>query len=226
MAVNGIEIRIGQRWRLRDGDVGIVAHYMSNHRCCWQIRPAGFVAGVVHVDDNGCQNPGEEAQGDLIELLVKNPVPADAPPAPGGKLTNPKDQSGDGKVPLWLLSPAAKAQWSVAQFVGLSKYGAWNWRLAGVRSSTYLSAMQRHIDAYTSGEELDPVDGTPHLGHVMACAAILIDAGAAGKLTDDRPPSVSLRPAYAEAEGQMEQVKELYSGRNPRHYTINDTEPK
>ncbi len=137
--------------------------------------------------------------------------------------TNPKDALGDKKVPLWLLSPVAKAKWAVCQFVGLSKYGAWNWREAGVRSSVYLSAMQRHMDAYLSGEEVDPVDGTPHLGHIMACCAILLDAEAAGKLTDDRPPSVGIREIYAETEAQMARAKENYGHMNPRHYTIADT---
>jgi hypothetical protein len=139
------------------------------------------------------------------------------------KDSNPKDAIGDSKVPLWLLSPIAKAHWAVCQFVGLCKYGAWNWRIAGVRSSVYLSAMQRHMDAYCSGEELDPKDKTPHLGHIMACCAILIDAKAAGKLTDDRPPSVDLRSAYAEVEKQMKIAKENYKDMNPKHYTIKDT---
>lgn len=140
------------------------------------------------------------------------------------KDTNPKDAIGDKKVPLWLCSPIAKAAWAVAQFVGLVKYGAWNWRSAGIRNSIYLSAIQRHLDAYMSGEEFDPVDETPHMGHIMACAAIIIDAKAAGKLIDDRPPSVSLRSAYAEAEKQMAKARENYGSMNPRHFTIADTE--
>src|ERR1700674_131625 len=111
------------------------------------------------------------------------------PEAPGQKDTNPKDAVASNRIPLWLLSPIAKAHWALAQFAGMLKYGAWNWRSTGVRSSAYTSALSRHIDAYISGEEFDPVDGTKHLGNIMACAAILLDAEAAGKLTDDRPPS-------------------------------------
>lgn len=140
------------------------------------------------------------------------------------KDTNPKDAIGDKKVPLWLCSPIAKAHWAVAQFVGMVKYGAWNWRSAGIRASVYLSAMERHMDALKSGEDVDPVDGTSHLGHIMACAAILIDAKAAGKLNDDRPPSVSLRAAYAEVEKQMVKARKNYGSMNPRHFTIADTD--
>lgn len=140
------------------------------------------------------------------------------------KDTNPKDAAATSRIPLWLLSPIAKAHWALAQLAGMFKYGAWNWRIAGVRSSVYLSAAQRHLDAYLSGEELDPIDGTHHLGNVMACCAILLDARAAGKLTDDRPPSVSLRPAYKELETLIANLREQYADRDPRHFTIRDTE--
>ncbi len=143
----------------------------------------------------------------------------------GGKDTNPKDAAASSRIPLWLLSPIAKAHWALAQFAGFLKYGAWNWRIAGIRSSVYLSAMQRHLDAYTSGEEFDPIDGSHHLGNIMACAAIILDAKAAGKLTDDRPPSVSLRPAYEELEALATKLRAQYADRAPRHYTIDDTHP-
>jgi hypothetical protein len=141
------------------------------------------------------------------------------------KETNPKDAIGAAKVPLSLLSPIAKAWWALAQFCGLTKYGAWNWRVSGVRVSVYLDAIDRHRDAYLSGEELDPIDGTHHLGNIMACCSIILDAKAAGKLVDDRPPRVSLRSAYADVEGQMARLRAQYSHKSPRHCTIADTEP-
>jgi hypothetical protein len=139
------------------------------------------------------------------------------------KDTNPKDLIGDKKLPLWLLSPIAKAHWALAQFCGMIKYGAWNWRAAGVRKSVYLSAIQRHFDGYLSGETYDPADGTHHLGNIMACCAILLDAEAAGKITDDRPPSVDMRPTYAECETLMATLREKYADKLPRHFTIADT---
>lgn len=138
------------------------------------------------------------------------------------KASNPKDAIGDAKVPLWLCSPIAKIHWALAQFAGMTKYGAWNWRAAGVRTSVYLSAIERHLDAYKSGEDLDPTDETRHLGNIMACCAILMDAAAADKLTDDRPPVVSHRAAIAEGEGTMKSLKVKYADRNPKHYTIGD----
>lgn len=143
--------------------------------------------------------------------------------SPVGKASNPKDSIGDTKVPLWLLSPIAKAHWALGQYAGMLKYGAWNWRKAGVRSSVYISAMARHMDAYASGEEYDPVDGSHHLGNIMACCAILLDAKEAGKLTDDRPPSMNIRSAFGFVEHTMAKLKEQYKDKNPKHYTIEDT---
>lgn len=137
---------------------------------------------------------------------------------------NPKNVAAINKLPLSLCSPVATAKWSLAQFCGMLKYGAWNWRVEGVRSSVYLDAARRHIDAYVSGEEIDPIDGTDHRAAVMACMAILIDAEAAGKLTDDRPPSVDVRAVYADAEEVMATLRKMYADRAPRHYTIDDTE--
>lgn len=153
------------------------------------------------------------------------PDAAEALRCDGGDLkdTNPKTAIGDKKVPLALCSPIAAAHWALAQFIGMCKYQAWNWRAAGVRSSTYVSAIRRHLDAYVSGEELDPVDGTHHLGNIMACAAILLDAKAAGKLNDDRPPSVDCRETYEFVEEQMAAARERYKHIEQRPYTIENT---
>lgn len=139
------------------------------------------------------------------------------------KDTNPKDAIGDKKAPLHLLSPIASLHWSLAQYAGNIKYGAWNWRAGGARASVYIAAAKRHLDAYTSGEEYDPVDGSHHLGNVMACAAILLEAREIGRLVDDRPPSFTHRHALAYVEGQMAKLKEKYASSNPYHYTIQDT---
>ncbi len=138
------------------------------------------------------------------------------------KDTNPKDMVAAGKIPLALCSPIAKAHWSLAQHAGMCKYGAWNWRITGVRASVYLHAMGRHMDAYLSGEDSDPVDGTHHLGNIMACAAILMDAEEAGKLTDDRPPMVGIRAAYAKLEALATRLAVQYKDKTPKHYTIVD----
>jgi hypothetical protein len=140
------------------------------------------------------------------------------------KASNPKDLVGSGKVPLWLLSPVAKVKWAVAQFAGLCKYGAWNWRAAGVRTSTYLSAIERHLEKYKAGEQLDQADRTHHLANIMACCAILLEAEHTGMLTDDRPPAnVDVEDLMDEALETMAFLREKYKDQTPRHWNINDT---
>lgn len=136
---------------------------------------------------------------------------------------NPKDAAGRAKVPLWLLSPIAKAAWAGAAFIGKVKYGAWNYRGTKVYASVYISAAMRHLDAYLGGETHDLEDGTHHLGNVMACCAILLDCAASGNLIDDRPPSVSLRPAYGEMQALIQPTEAKYADRTVKHWTIDDT---
>ena len=83
--------------------------------------------------------------------------------------------------------------------------------------------MERHMEAFKSGEELDPTDGTDHLGNIMACCAIIMDAREAGLLTDDRPPKVSHRAAIDSAEVLMAKLKIQYADKKPRHWTIADS---
>lgn len=141
------------------------------------------------------------------------------------KLGNPKDIAGETRVPMWLLSTTAKIAWAMAQFAGMLKYGAWNWRADGVRMSVYLSAIERHVEGLKNGEWLDPVDGTLHTGNIMACAAIITDAEAAGKLVDDRPPRLDHRPALKAAEELMVVLFDKYKDEKPKHWTINDPLP-
>lgn len=141
------------------------------------------------------------------------------------KPSNPKANVGATKVPLHLVSGVVKAYLAVAFHLGWTKYGAWNWRAAGVSASTYKSALDRHMDRFWEGEWYDPVDGTPHLANALACIAILIEGFVLGNITDDRPPSMKNLPVvYAEIENIQLSITEKYKDKTPRHYTIADTE--
>jgi hypothetical protein len=140
------------------------------------------------------------------------------------KETNPKDALGAMKVPLHLVSPVVKAYQALAHFLGNVKYGAWNYRPGGARASVYYSALNRHMDAWYEGEELDPVDGTPHLANALACINILIETQYGGNLVDDRPPSRNIRPLYAFVERCMKNIVARYGDKKPRHYTKADSE--
>jgi hypothetical protein len=143
---------------------------------------------------------------------------------PTSKPTNPKDVIGTTKVALSQFPPVAVAYGSLAMLNGMLKYGQANWRAAGIRASVYLDAAERHLKAWRDGEEFDPEDGVPNLGAVLACVAIVLDARAAGKLNDDRPPAIDLRKVYDELRPIVKNLLKIHEGKSPHHYTINDTE--
>jgi hypothetical protein len=71
---------------------------------------------------------------------------------------------------------------------GAAKYGPYNWRTGSIPLMKYLDKIQRHIVAYTDGEERAGDSKIHHLAHAMADLAIVLDAGCHGTLVDDRPP--------------------------------------
>jgi hypothetical protein len=138
------------------------------------------------------------------------------------KQSNPKDALGAGRLPLHLWPAVATAEGSLALLDGALKYGRSNFRHVGVRASIYRDAAQRHLDAWFEGEDADPASGLSHLAHVLACVAILVDAGAAGKLHDDRMTPGGYRAAVDALTPHVARLKALHAGREPRHYTIAD----
>ncbi len=106
---------------------------------------------------------------------------------------------------------------------GALKYGRNNWRAKGVSASIYVSAAKRHIDAWFEGEELDG-EGVPHLGAAIACVGIIIDAKAAGKLTDDRQMEAGYSALAKELTALIAPLQALHAEKNPHHYTVADNE--
>lgn len=100
---------------------------------------------------------------------------------------NPKTIYGVAKTPLHLIPPSAKAHLAMGFKDGAKKYGPYNWREKTVSASIYIGAAQRHIDAWWDGEKEAKDSGVHHLGHAMACLAIILDAQWVQNLNDDRP---------------------------------------
>lgn len=99
---------------------------------------------------------------------------------------NPKTRVGLTKPPLRGIPPSAIILLGQAMQNGVEKYGLFNYRDHEVTASTYYDAMFRHMLAWWDGEELAEDSGVPHLAHVMACCAILLDTNVQGTLLDDR----------------------------------------
>lgn len=101
---------------------------------------------------------------------------------------NPKHAQGQAKAPLSCVPMPAIYELGLALLEGALKYGRHNWRESEIDASDYFDALQGHVTAWWEGEDIDPDSGRPHLAKAFACLAILLDAGALGKLRDDRPP--------------------------------------
>ena len=135
------------------------------------------------------------------------------------KPTNPKDTTATNKVPFHLWPETASAYGALAMAEGAMKYGRSNWRHAGAKASVYYDAARRHLNAWFEGEDLD-ASGAPHLAHVLACVAILVDATEAGKLHDDRMYPGGYHGLTSRVESIVAQMRERHADKNPQHYTI------
>lgn len=139
------------------------------------------------------------------------------------KATNPKDAIGSDKLPIHLWPETATVMGVLGLLDGMLKYGRSNWREAGVRATIYIDALRRHLAAYAEGEDIDPDSGVPHLAHLGACWAILVDADAAEKLNDDRNYNgASYRSLVESLTPHVARLKDKHSGKSPKHYTIGD----
>lgn len=117
--------------------------------------------------------------------------------------TNPKDLLGAKKVSLTKLPAVAVLHASHAMMDGARKYGPYNWREKEVSAAIYIDAAKRHLDAwFDSREETAPDSGVHHLGHAIACCAIILDALETGNLVDDRPK----KGAYSEVLARLNKI--------------------
>lgn len=107
------------------------------------------------------------------------------------KPSNPKDDAAAGtRVDMSVIPDTALVYLALAMTEGHLKYGAFNYRVVGVKASVYIAAFRRHWMKWINGQWADEKTNIPHLASCMACIAILIDAHECGKLIDDRPPAV------------------------------------
>lgn len=141
------------------------------------------------------------------------------------KPTNPKDIIGSDKLPLHLWPSTATALGCLGLLDGALKYGRSNFRACGVKASIYYDALNRHVNAWFEGEELDQDSKLPHLAHALACLAILVEAQAKGNLTDDRMFPTAYRDWVDKLTPNVERLKVLRRQAAPTHYTIDAVSP-
>jgi 5'(3')-deoxyribonucleotidase/ribosomal protein L32 len=78
----------------------------------------------------------------------------------------------DGKLRYDLVPQYAQEQYVKVLTHGANKYGDHNWK-RGMKWSSVLASMKRHIAAFESGEDYDPETGEYHMAHVMCNSAFM-----------------------------------------------------
>ncbi len=105
--------------------------------------------------------------------------------------TNLKTAAAQNKPRLSDVPPVALFALGAAMSDGKDKYGRYNWRETGSTASVFYDAMQRHLNAWYSGEDYASDSKVHHLAHLMASCAILLDSELHGQLSDDRKKGIN-----------------------------------
>lgn len=91
-----------------------------------------------------------------------------------------------GKPRYDLLPPELDRAVATILAYGANKYAARNWE-KGMDWGRVYSALNRHLDAFWGGEDMDQESGYSHLWHAGCNLAFLIAFEARGVGNDDRP---------------------------------------
>lgn len=136
------------------------------------------------------------------------------------KDTNPKDAVA-GSKPRWFsyLPIRVLTGIGLAMYEGARKYGAYNWRVAGVRGSVYVdAAVCGHLQRWWEGEDIDEDSGLHHIDKAIASLMVLRDSIYEGNWTDDRPPAAkNLASNTAEATIRWREIQKMHPDPAPRN---------
>ena len=111
--------------------------------------------------------------------------------------SNVKTLAAAGKPRIAAVPPIAIMAMGAAMQNGADKYGLFNWRGTAVTATVFYNAMMRHLEQWYSGEQHASDSNIHHLAHLMAGAAIILDAEMNNVFVDDRPKGVALGDDYA-----------------------------
>jgi len=155
------------------------------------------------MDDNYVPKEGRfMLTADGYIRIPPNPEKLDSP--------NPKAAFGAAKAPFFGVPACALAWLGCVMAGGAYKYGLYNFRDTEIAASTYHDAILRHLFLYFDGEDIDPESNAPHLAHIMACCALMLDATENGMLIDDRNETGVLRDVLKRSAEAFTDFKEEY----------------
>lgn len=117
-------------------------------------------------------------------------------------------EKGKKRAQLGSIDPQALLTLAEVAGFGGEKYERYN-MLKGYDWSLSYDALQRHLLAFWSGEELDAESGLPHLGHAAWHCLTLLAFQQRGLGTDDRYVQPSEEPEVTEGQ-RYDALNELF----------------
>lgn len=98
-----------------------------------------------------------------------------------------------GKPPVSLVPSELIVGAARAFDFGARKYSSHNWR-KGIPASKLYDALQRHLLAWSEGEDIAEDSELNHLDHAAACLGMLMSTLKGNREMDDRYARINLRP--------------------------------
>lgn len=163
-----------------------------------------YTPGVIGINDGGTAMVGrgtmvdrhspeefreavQRSNDNLAELERRTGRNADGTLLSGVDVVDPVTGGAKGMKPerYGLIPTEALAEVARVYGYGSEKYDDNNWR-KGYRWGLSYDALQRHINAFWGGEELDPESGLHHLAHAAFHLFALMTYSEEGLGTDDR----------------------------------------
>jgi hypothetical protein len=111
-------------------------------------------------------------------MLEKDKLVSEAPYNPGyegASFTNAGRKFDGGKLEYGLLPPLALEETVKVLTFGAQKYDRDNWQKVPDSKRRYFDALQRHVWAWKTGEQIDQESGIHHLAHAMCCLMFLYE---------------------------------------------------
>lgn len=183
--------------------------------------------GLYVADVNGSRIPfnisdGTHGDRDAPPSFIPNNPDLDAvaviETSTSSKPTNPKDVVGVRKWRQFTCIPfTVLAELGVALLEGAAKYGAHNYRVAGVRASIYIDAAMGHILQWWEGEDIDADSSLSHITKAIASLTVLRDAMINDMLTDDRPVKPNLDKLRSDLQASVDALFDKYPNMEPRN---------
>lgn len=202
---------IGQTFDVYFEDAG--SYWVNEPSEHYAIRNLIFKHHAVEVLEKGKEDKMEIVNTEHIFKVDSSKVPE----VKSCKDTNPKDAIGVTKAPMSVLPMQVVYEAALGMYEGALKYGAFNYRIAGVRASVYYDAIQRHLNQWWEGEDIDPDSNISHVTKAITALMVMRDAMLNDKFNDDRPPKVLDQSWMKNYNEKVKQLQVKYPAPVPRY---------